>query len=143
MTDLLSLARRRQASGQAVVAVLTITVVVASGCATSVPTLLPPATPLAEGDLEWRCLHEAESSFSAIPDPLDAAAKTPLGGRDTFGFLWWGSLSGPRPVANRQGHPSGGGESLLVIKTARRRELADRYVLCLLAQGFRWQEERR
>jgi len=88
----------------------------------------------------WKCLREAQAGLVVNPGPIDVATKAPLGGRDTFGFLWWGSLSGPRPVVNSKGRPSGVGESLLTIKTAARRELADRYVLCLLALGYRWQE---
>jgi hypothetical protein len=124
------------------VAVLTIAAASASGCAMSVPTLLPAAPARADqGDPLWKCLREAQSGLQVNPGPLDAAAKGPLGGRNTFGFLSWASLSGPRPVVSWEGYPSAQGSSLLTVRTKARRELADRYVLCLLALGFHWLDQ--
>jgi hypothetical protein len=125
-----------------VIAVLTLAAASALGCATSTPTLVPPA-PRAEPDVPmWRCLREARSSLGANGAPLDAAAKAPLGGRETFGFLSWSSMDGPRPVVDSEERPSALGSSLFTVETQARRELADRYVLCLLSLGFRWQEGR-
>jgi hypothetical protein len=129
---------RKMRGGLAIAAIAA----VGFGCAMAAPVkLVPPSSGVRDraDDPLARCLREADSSFSVNPAPLDASAKVPLGGRDTWRFLWWGSLAGPRPTVDRAGLPSAEAPNTFTVKTEARRELADRYVLCLLALGYRWQ----
>jgi len=53
-------------------------------------------------------------------------------------FLWWGSLSGPKPVITREHLP---GEARTAIPHRTSKELSDRYALCLFANGYEFPNE--
>lgn len=112
--------------------------------------LLLAHTVLAEGlvgpagsDRETRNRHQvsclrqaADSSLSDIglSDELISAL---LKGKDTKGFLWRASLSGPRLIAEREDGVLAPSQS--VFNAFRSHEITDRFVFCLLTYGYRWE----
>jgi TPR repeat protein len=93
------------------------------------------------------CLCEAvnASQASEIP-PLSGNALKPLRGHTTHGFLKWprskGDIRGARcaefaPVVDKDLHPVGTDRAK--HEDDDRRNISDRFVLCLLANGYRWE----
>lgn len=61
-----------------------------------------------------------------------------LKGKDTKGFLWRGSLSGPRLIAEREDGVLVPSQSMFNV--FRSHEITDRFVYCLLTYGYRWEK---
>jgi len=106
------------------------------GCAWTSHQLIAP-----EGyDLNRRlqsmrqCQAEAVKAVNAGAAPLDDQAKTPLKGRDTQRFLDRG-----QPVLDQEGNPAPWRSPFRIYLSS---DLSNRYVLCLLGLGYRWDDER-
>ncbi|AFP20491.1 hypothetical protein GSU3597 [Geobacter sulfurreducens PCA] len=56
--------------------------------------------------MEWKCLSSAKSELSLGVAPITDEEKALFNGNDVKYFLWWGSLSGPRPVEDVDGYIS-------------------------------------
>jgi len=85
------------------------------------------------------CLAHADTEMSSGPRPLSEGETALLKGIDTTRFLWWGDLSGPRPVVNAEGNPGEAPGTSMMDEV--KKGLADRYVLCLLQNGYVWPDE--
>ena len=92
-------------------------------------------------EIQWQCLAGANYQITAGAPPISEAARAQLAGNDVRYFLWWGSLSGPRPIIDRGGHPSET-QSLFFTFDPYKIDMAERYVLCLLNHGFMWPDDR-
>jgi len=93
-----------------------------------------------ENDIMKVCLSQAIHEINSGSPQLTKEEKKPLQGVSTEYFLWWGSLSGPVPVINRNNQP-GEARTAIPIVDKSKLELSERYVLCLLANGFSWPDE--
>ena len=86
------------------------------------------------------CLQKSINDMNSGAPNLTEAEKAPLKGINTDKFLWWGSMSGPMPVINRNKQP-GEAQSAFPVLDERKIELSERYVLCLLANDYSWPDE--
>lgn len=87
--------------------------------------------------LQVTCLRQAAGNSRSDIGLSDELASALLKGKDTKGFLWRGSLSGPRLIAEREGGVLAPSQS--VFNAFRSHEITDRFVLCLLTYGYRWE----
>ncbi len=103
------------------------------GCATDYIRLTgPPGSTRESGNEDMR---QCRSEASATQRPLDAQEKAALTERSTTGFLRWHSALGPlRSVIDRDGYPA-----TAAVRFGPPQEISDRYVLCLLERGYRWE----
>ena len=62
--------------------------------------------------------------------------KIPLRGQSTGRFLFTATLSGPRPYADDDSNPTRASSVLGINNDGS--PVSDRYVICLLAKGYRW-----
>ncbi len=111
------------------------------------PQLLPPdgVTLKDWNGIMHRCLGEAGTSIEhGLKAPSDAALAR-MGGRSSRDFLDFSFMReiaghpdfGAMPVVNSEENlPTGSGKEW--SKASFKRDMSDRYVLCLLAMGFRW-----
>jgi hypothetical protein len=90
--------------------------------------------------IQWECLNLALNEVSSGAPLLTELEKKPLQGVKTGYFLWWGSLSGPKPVVNSKGQVTEA-RSLLRVINSYRQNVSERYVLCLLDNGYMWPSE--
>lgn len=97
--------------------------------------LLPPqgATKESRGKDMQACFGIARERWT-----VDEDDKLLLGGRATTGFLWQGSLSGPKPVEPSEDGAIIPADSL--FNAFRSNDATDRYVLCFLNRGYRWEK---
>lgn len=109
---------------------------IAVGCSSSELFLekAPDANP--EPGVLRGCLSTAFVELANGKADLTPNEEIALGGRDVTKFLWWGSLSGPRPVVNRAGKPSEA--SSLITYPWTNSQVSTRYILCLLRNGYGW-----
>jgi len=87
--------------------------------------------------MEWKCLSSAKAEISSGVAPIIEEEKALFNGYDVKYFLWWGSLSGPRPVEDVDGYISEA-KSVFPITDKYKVNLTERYVLCLLNSGYMW-----
>lgn len=100
--------------------------------------LLPPAgaTPDSTNRDMRRCLGIILREPSGPGQLLKGVDRELLQGKATTGFLFEGSLAGPRPVAPRDDGQLGPRSGLFdFVRSASR---TDPYVVCLLLKGYRW-----
>lgn len=90
----------------------------------------------------WRCLgvaqgqHSQQDSYSLL-GIFDDLKKYVLKDRNTGGFVYTTTLSGrSSPVANEEGYPV---RMKSLFSSNASDELSDRYVMCLLFGGYRWE----
>ncbi len=103
------------------------------GCATDYIRLTGPPGSTRESRNEdmRRCRTQA----SVLPRPLGAQGKAALQGRSSTGFLEQSNPLGPmRSVTDRDGYPA-----TAAVRFGPPQEISDRYVLCLLKRGYRWE----
>ena len=101
----------------------------------SAEALVPP-----QGSNKASRTKDMQLCLSASKDRriVDEDEKLLLEGRSTTGFLWHGSLAGPRLVAPREDGAVIPADSLL--NAFRSGDETNRYVLCLLYRGYRWEK---
>ena len=121
-----------------VVATLFLSLLVAS-CGPKQIYLVGPPVGHEQPDVLKRCLSGVLAEVNSGAPPLTSEQRAPLKGIQTEYFLWWGSLAGPKPVVNRDG--SSGEARVSVPWPNSSREVSDRYVLCLLANGYQFPDE--
>ena len=105
------------------------------GCAWTSHQLIAP------GDFELdrrlqsmeSCLFEATKAERSGAPPLDDRVKAPLKGRATQRFIDQGE-----PVLDQEGNPAPWRSPFGFYGSS---DLSDRYVLCLLGLGYRWEDE--
>ena len=88
-----------------------------------------------QSDLCYKCLNKAIVEVQSGPSELTDKERLLLKGVDTRKFLYWKTLSGPKPVVNQRGLPS---EAKSLFPSGGTKEISDRYVLCLLQNGYQW-----
>ena len=93
-----------------------------------------------ENDIMKVCLNRAITEMNSDSPPLTEAEKAPLEGISAEYFLWWGSLYGAMPVINQNKQPSEARSGSPVLDKTKT-ELSERYVLCLLENGYSWPDE--
>lgn len=86
---------------------------------------------------EWKCLASAKSEIASGLNPVSEEERARFEGNEVRYFLWWGSLSGPRPVQDMDGYISEA-QTIFPIRNEYKINLAERYVLCLLSNGYAW-----
>jgi len=79
------------------------------------------------------CLFEATKVVMSGAAPLNDQARLPLKGRATQRFLDRG-----RPVLDQEGNPAPWRSP---FRFSGDSTLSDRYVLCLIGLGYRWDDE--
>ncbi|HXZ24671.1 MAG TPA: hypothetical protein VEI24_00515 [Nitrospiria bacterium] len=106
-----------------------------NGCAWTSHQLIAP-----EGyDLHRRlnsmlqCQAEASKAVNSGAAPLDDQAKAPLKKRATQRFLDRG-----QPVLDQEGNPAPWRSPFRIYVSS---DLSDRYVLCLIGRGYRWDDD--
>ena len=110
-----------------------------AGCGPKQIYLVKPPIGQEKPDILNRCLARVLWEVNSGAPPLSPEQMAPLHGIQTEYFLWWDSLSGPKPVVNRDGSP---GEARVSVPWPdSSREISDRYVLCLLANGYQFPDE--
>lgn len=93
-------------------------------------------------DIQEVCLNKAIYEVEAGAPPLAKEEKAALEGADTEYFLKWLSLSGPVPVVNEKGQISEA-QSAFPVNSIYKKNVSERYVLCLLNNGYMWPDELR
>jgi len=102
------------------------------GCTTDYIRLAGPPESMRESRNED--MRQCRSEASATQRPLDAKEEAALKGRSTRGFLrWTDSFAPSSSVVDRDGHPA-----TAPIRFGPPQEISNRYVLCLLERGYRW-----
>ena len=105
-----------------------------AGCMTSGQYLeRSPGKPDNLDDL-WPCLHTAQAEVAAGKVQLTPEEQRALGDREIWAFLDWSSMTGPRPVVSK-GRPAEVPSALMPEGDVR---VTQRYVLCLLRNGYEW-----
>jgi hypothetical protein len=116
-------------------ALFLMTIFMLLGCGTKQLFLVEDINAEIEHDIFQKCLNKAVSQAqSGIK--LAPSEKELLNGVATKYFLFWGSLSGPKPVVNQRGLPSEA--KTLFSPTSASEDISDRYVFCLLSNGYKW-----
>ncbi len=110
------------------------------GCGPKMIYLEGPRIGDEQPDILKACLKKAIYDINSAAPPLTDKDKTLLNGINIEYFIWWGSLSGPMPVINRQGLPSEARTAFPVLDKDKI-TLSQRYVLCLLENGYTWPDE--
>ena len=104
------------------------------GCMTDYIRLTGPPGSTRESRNEE--MRQCRSKASVTQRPLDAQEKAALKGRSTTGFLEQSNPLGPlRSVTDRDGYPA-----TTLVRFTPPEEVSDRYVLCLLERGYRWEK---
>jgi len=104
-------------------------------CGTTALFLVEDINVEIKDDLCYWCLNKAIAEVYSEEPELTANERFLLRGVDTKNFLYWKTLSGPKPVVNQRGLPS---ESKSLFPSGGKKEISDRYVLCLLQNGYQW-----
>jgi len=108
-----------------------------SGCdATHLYLIKQPNAKIPRG-MEWQCLSSVKAKILSGEDNITEEEKALFNGNDVKYFLWWGSLSGPKPVEDVDGYISEA-KSIFPITDKYKINLTERYVLCLLNSGYMW-----
>src|SRR5205809_764646 len=99
--------------------------------------LIPPPASTKESrsqDID-KCLATAVEVFrgTRVITPFEGI---PLRGQSTGQFLMTTTLSGPRPYADSDGNPARAPTA--VFAGLGQSAVSDRYVICLLAKGYKW-----
>lgn len=115
--------------------------VILSACSSSRLYLVKQPDVTISRDTQWKCLADANSELSSGLKPPTNEEKTLFKGHDVKYFLWWGSLSGPRPVHDEDGHISEA-KTIFPLSDEYKVNLAEKYVLCLLNHGYRWPDDK-
>jgi len=103
------------------------------GCATDYIRLTGPPGSTRESRNED--MRQCRSEANATQRPLDAKEKAALTERSTRGFLRWTDPFAPSSsVVDRDGYPA-----TAPVRFGPPQEISDRYVLCLLERGYRWE----
>ena len=100
-------------------------------------TLTPPPASTKESrasDLK-QCLAIA-AEIARLANVVTPFEKIPLRGQSTGRFLFTATLSGPRPYADDDSNPTRASSALGINNDGS--PVSDRYVICLLAKGYRW-----
>ena len=87
--------------------------------------------------VEWKCLASAKAEKASGTNTISEEEKALFKGNDVKNFLWWASLSGPRPVQDMDGYISEA-KTIFPMRDEYKINLAERYVLCLLNNGYAW-----
>lgn len=116
-------------------AVILLTFSLLIGCGTKQLFLVEDINAEIDADVLQKCLNKAVSEAQS-KIKLTASEKELLNGVPTKYFLFWGSLSGPKPVVNPRGLPSEA--KTLFSPTSASEDISDRYVICLLSNGYLW-----
>jgi len=111
-----------------------------TGCSSKQLYLAGPKIGNKQPDILKVCLNEALQKMNSGIPPLSDKEKIPLNGVETDYFLWWGSLAGPKPVITRQSLPGEARTSFPVLDE-KKKELSERYVLCLLKNNYSWPKD--
>lgn len=116
---------------------LALGLVAAVGCANDFLHLEPG--PGKSDDLSdlWPCVRVAYAEIQDGDGPLTPEEQAALGGRDVTRFLDWKSFSGPRPVV-WDGRPTAVDGPLYFLEPDGDPLVTQRYVLCLLRNGYQW-----
>lgn len=109
------------------------------GCGPKQLYLVGPQIGDEQPDILKVCLNKSVNEINSGASPLTSTEKVPLKGVQTEYFLWWGSLSGPKPVITKE-HLPGEARTAMPWHNSSK-ELSDRYVLCLLANGYKFPNE--
>ncbi len=118
--------------------ILLITVLFLQACGPKPIQLSGPKVPADWSNILWTCLGQANNEIET-GKTLSLEEQKQLKGIDTSYFLWWGSMRGPMPVVNRSKYPA---EAISAFpRSESKRALSDRYVLCLLNNGYSFPEE--
>ena len=112
--------------------------VLVGGCGPKQLYLVGPKIGDEQPDILKVCLNKSLNQINFGAPPLTSEEKVPLKGIQTEFFLWWGSLSGPKPVITTDHLP---GEARTFPWPNSSKEISDRYVLCLLANGYEFPNE--
>jgi hypothetical protein len=112
--------------------------ILVGGCGPKQLYLVGPKIGDEQPDILKVCLYQALNQVNSGAPPLTSEEKAPLKGIQTEFFLWWGSLSGPKPVITTDHLP---GEARAMPWPNSSKEVSDRYVLCLLANGYEFPNE--
>jgi hypothetical protein len=89
----------------------------------------------------WPCVHVAYAEIRDGDGPLTPKEQEALGGRDVTFFLDWKQfLSSPRPVV-WNGRPTAVKSATPFLEPKGDPLVTQRYVLCLLRNGYQWPAE--
>jgi hypothetical protein len=111
-----------------------------SACGTKPLYLVKQNDNMPAADTIHKCLAVAKSEMKYGGVANSQEETLLLRGIETERFLWWGSLSGPRANVNSSGLP-GEHQSLIPTTDPYKIHFAERYVLCLLRNGYAWPDE--